>query len=92
MILKKLMQFLFAKCKDLVYAVLMATVIPIGSGKGGVGKTIFTANLGIMLAKEGKRTVLIDLDLGGSNLHTCLGVKNRYAGLSAVINKTENSI
>lgn len=70
----------------------MAVIIPIGSGKGGVGKTIFTSNLGIKLAQMGKKTVLIDLDLGGSNLHTCLGIKNRYSGISAVINKQENSL
>ena len=70
----------------------MSFVIPIGSGKGGVGKTIFTANLGILLAQSGKKTVLIDLDLGGSNLHTCLGIKNRNTGISALINKKENSL
>lgn len=70
----------------------MSFVIPIGSGKGGVGKTIFTANLGIMLAQSGKRTVLIDLDLGGSNLHTCLGIKNRNIGISSLINKKETSL
>ena len=70
----------------------MSIIIPIGSGKGGVGKTIFTANLGIMLAQSGKKTVLIDLDLGGSNLHTCLGIKNLNTGISSLINKQENSI
>ncbi|MBI9105402.1 MAG: P-loop NTPase [Spirochaetales bacterium] len=70
----------------------MAIVIPIGSGKGGVGKTIFTSNLGIKLAQLGKKTVLIDLDLGGSNLHTCLGIKNRHSGVSSVINKQEDSL
>ena len=56
-------------------------VIPIASGKGGVGKSILSANLGIMLAAYGRRTVLIDLDLGGSNLHTYLGLKNRQPGI-----------
>ncbi len=71
---------------------IMSFILPIGSGKGGVGKTIFTANLGIMLAQSGKKTVLVDLDLGGSNLHTCLGIKNSNSGISAVINKQESSI
>ncbi|MDC7227122.1 MAG: AAA family ATPase [Spirochaetales bacterium] len=70
----------------------MSIVIPIGSGKGGVGKTVFTANLGILLAASGKKTILIDLDLGGSNLHTCLGIKNRNTGISSLINKQENSL
>ncbi len=56
-------------------------IIPIASGKGGVGKSLLTANLGIALAEQGKRTTVIDLDLGGSNLHTCLGLKNRNAGI-----------
>ncbi|MFW6223706.1 MAG: P-loop NTPase, partial [Spirochaetota bacterium] len=56
-------------------------VIPVASGKGGVGKSVLSANLGIMLAAYGRRTVLIDLDLGGSNLHTYLGLKNRQAGI-----------
>jgi len=83
---------LIAKWAYLYYSEYMAIVIPIGSGKGGVGKTIFTSNLGIELAHRGKKTVLIDLDLGGSNLHTCLGIKNRYSGISAVINKQEHSL
>lgn len=52
-------------------------IVPIASGKGGVGKSLFTANLGIALGRAGKRVVLIDLDLGGSNLHLILGVR-RY--------------
>ncbi|MDA3938707.1 MAG: P-loop NTPase [Spirochaetia bacterium] len=63
----------------------MNTIIPIASGKGGVGKTIFTANLGITLAKMGKTVIAIDLDLGSSNLHTCLGIKNRHPGIGNFI-------
>lgn len=59
----------------------MNAIIPIGSGKGGVGKTILAANLGVALAARGKRTVLVDLDLGGSNLHTCLGIANRHPSI-----------
>ncbi|MDZ7793582.1 MAG: hypothetical protein U5P10_07795 [Spirochaetia bacterium] len=36
------------------------------------------ANLGIALAQAGKTCILVDLDLGSSNLHTCLGIKNRH--------------
>ncbi len=57
------------------------TIIPIASGKGGVGKTILTANLAIALAKAGHSTVAVDLDLGGSNLHTYLGIPNKYPGI-----------
>lgn len=49
-------------------------IIPIASGKGGVGKTLVAANLAIALAQSGRRVILIDLDLGGSNLHLVLGV------------------
>ncbi|MFA7565614.1 MAG: P-loop NTPase [Alkalispirochaeta sp.] len=50
-------------------------ILPIASGKGGVGKSLFAANLGIALAQAGKRVVLADLDLGGSNLHMILGLR-----------------
>ncbi len=56
-------------------------VLPIASGKGGVGKSFVTANLGVVLASLGKRTIVVDLDLGGSNLHTYLGIKNRNLGI-----------
>lgn len=46
----------------------------IGGGKGGVGKSLVTANLSICLSLMGYRVIAIDLDLGGANLHTCLGV------------------
>jgi flagellar biosynthesis protein FlhG len=45
-----------------------------GGGKGGIGKSLITAALGWHLARLGKRVVLVDADLGGSNLHTCLGL------------------
>lgn len=48
----------------------------IGGGKGGTGKTFLAASLGIQLTRLGRRTVLIDADLGGANLHTFLGIKS----------------
>src|SRR5690349_22896836 len=45
-----------------------------GGGKGGIGKSLLTASLGWQLARMGKRVVLVDADLGGANLHTCLGL------------------
>ncbi|UCB44266.1 MAG: P-loop NTPase [Spirochaetota bacterium] len=56
-------------------------IIPVASGKGGVGKTIIAANLALALAAEGKKSTIVDLDLGGSNLHTCLGLKNISPGV-----------
>lgn len=51
-----------------------ARVISIGGGKGGTGKSLVAANLAVVLADLGSRTVLIDGDLGAPNLHTLLGV------------------
>jgi flagellar biosynthesis protein FlhG len=70
----------------------MTTILPVASGKGGTGKTIFSANLGIILAEKRKTVVLIDLDLGGSNLHTCLGIKNDNPGIGDLIYKKENNL
>ncbi len=49
-------------------------VVSVGGGKGGIGKSLISANLGIELARRGKRVVLVDADLGGANLHTTLGI------------------
>lgn len=54
----------------------MARVIVVTSGKGGVGKTSVTSNLGIALAKNSK-VCLIDADLGLKNLDVVLGIENR---------------
>jgi flagellar biosynthesis protein FlhG len=66
-------------------------VIPIGGGKGGVGKTFIAANLSIALAKNGKDTIVIDLDLGGSNLHTFLGMKNTHSGIGNFLSRKRGS-
>lgn len=51
------------------------TVIAVGGAKGGIGKSLFVANLGIFLASQGRKTVVVDLDLGSANLHLYLGEK-----------------
>ncbi len=51
----------------------MSQIIPIASGKGGVGKSLLSANLAIALGQQGKKVVLVDLDLGASNLHLVIG-------------------
>jgi flagellar biosynthesis protein FlhG len=53
-------------------------VISITSGKGGVGKTNITANLGIALAERGKKVLLWDADLGLANVDVVLGLSSRY--------------
>jgi flagellar biosynthesis protein FlhG len=70
----------------------MAEIYPIGGGKGGVGKSFITASLGALLAKWGKKVVLIDLDLGASNLHTLLGMKSPEIGLNSFLNKTVKNL
>jgi septum site-determining protein MinD len=52
-------------------------VITITSGKGGVGKTTTTANLGTALAMEGKKVAVVDGDIGLRNLDAVLGLENR---------------
>jgi len=66
-----------------------ATFIPIASGKGGVGKSMFAANLAIALATRGDESVAVDLDLGGSNLYTFLGISNRYPGIGDYFKSSE---
>jgi len=53
-------------------------IITVSSGKGGVGKTNFTVNLGIALSKQGKRVTIIDADLGLANVDVILGIIPRY--------------
>ncbi len=55
----------------------MSEVIVITSGKGGVGKTTTTANIGAALALSGKKTVMVDTDIGLRNLDVIMGVENR---------------
>ena len=55
----------------------MGEVIVITSGKGGVGKTTTTANVGTGLAMMGKKVVLIDTDIGLRNLDVIMGLENR---------------
>ncbi len=50
-----------------------AVIIAIGGGKGGIGKSFVSSSLAIFLANMGHETYLIDMDLGGANLHTTLG-------------------
>ncbi len=50
------------------------TIWAIGGGKGGIGKTLLTSNMAVYLSWLNKRVVVVDMDLGGANLHTALGV------------------
>ena len=56
------------------HRVRQKTVFAVGGGKGGVGKTVLTASLGIALASNDYEVVIVDADFGGANLHTCMGI------------------
>ena len=60
-------------------------IISIASGKGGVGKTALTSNLGIALGMLGKRVLLIDADVQMANLGLMLGMENRPISLQDVL-------
>ena len=52
----------------------MPTIISVASGKGGVGKSMVVSNLGLLLARKGYRVILVDMDIGGANLHILFGM------------------
>ncbi len=65
----------------------MKKIWAIGGGKGGVGKSLVSANVAICLALMGNKVVAVDLDLGGANLHTCLGLPIPQTTLSDYVSK-----
>lgn len=62
-----------------------AQVWAVGGGKGGVGKSLLTVNLGVLLCRKGKKVLLIDADLGAANLHTLTGVDGSKTSLSSFL-------
>jgi flagellar biosynthesis protein FlhG len=54
---------------------LPSTIIAVGGGKGGVGKSFFASNLACGLAKNGRSVILVDADLAGANIHILFGIK-----------------
>jgi flagellar biosynthesis protein FlhG len=56
-------------------------IVSVGGGKGGVGKSTVSANLGALLVRSGRSVGFIDADLGGANLHLCLGIRRPATGL-----------
>jgi flagellar biosynthesis protein FlhG len=64
----------------------------VGGGKGGIGKSLLTAAVGWQLARMGRRVVLVDADLGGANLHTCLGLPMPPRTLTDFIQRRAGSI
>lgn len=70
----------------------MAIILPIGGGKGGSGKSFLSGSLAVLLAREGFRTLVIDVDLGAANLHTIIGVTHPRLSLSDFINKRVSNL
>jgi flagellar biosynthesis protein FlhG len=60
-------------------AVGSSRVITVTSGKGGVGKSNFSVNMGLCMAKLGKRVILMDVDFGLSNVEVLLGIVPKYS-------------
>jgi flagellar biosynthesis protein FlhG len=63
-------------------------IIPVASGKGGVGKSLVAANLGVAFAQAGQKVVVADLDLGASNLHLVLGHQSPSMSIGTFLNNT----
>lgn len=64
----------------------------IGGGKGGVGKSVIAANLGVVLAKRRQRVVVVDADLGGANLHTLFGMPDPELTLSDYLDRRVSNL
>ena len=64
--------------KPITYQPKVPTVLAISGGKGGVGKTLTTANLGLCMARMGMRTLLIDGDFGLANLDVVLNLRPQF--------------
>ena len=62
-----------------------STIIAVGGGKGGVGKSFVSSSLSLFLAQLGFETLAVDLDLGGANLHTSLGLPVMDRGINEFI-------
>ena len=64
----------------------MARVISVASGKGGVGKSVISVNLALVLARKEKQVVLADLDVGGTDAHVLVGLLNPPLTLTDFLN------
>jgi flagellar biosynthesis protein FlhG len=64
----------------------------LAGGKGGVGRTLLAANMGIQMARMGKRVAAVDLDFQGPSLHTYLGFSSASRTLEELLDKEEASL
>ncbi|MEE4243295.1 MAG: P-loop NTPase [Desulfopila sp.] len=69
----------------------MSITVSVGSGKGGTGKSMVLANLAFLLAREGRKVCIIDLDVGGANAHILFGLfEPRYTLTDFLSRKVED--
>jgi len=61
--------------------------VAFAGGRGGIGRSLLAANIGVYLAQVGKRVVLVDADLGGASQHTILGIDRPETSLAQVIDR-----
>lgn len=62
-------------------------IVAVAGGKGGVGKSVVSLNLAVMLGRLGHKTTIIDGDLGAPNLHTMMGITRPGPGLGAFLDQ-----
>ncbi len=67
-------------------------IIAVGGGKGGVGKSVLSANIAVAFAERGQQVVLIDADLGMANAHTLFSIDRPGKGLGAVLDKEVSDV
>lgn len=67
-------------------------IVAVASGKGGVGKTVVSANLAALLARAGRRVTLLDLDLGGADAHFLFGVFHPARTLTDFVERRVDSL
>lgn len=79
-------------CEVMALGARTPLTISIGGGKGGVGKSVVAANLGIAMARVGFRVILVDADLGSANQHTLFGVERPGHTLQAFIDRKIGSL
>ena len=70
----------------------MAKIVSFASGKGGVGKSTTVSNLGLLLARGGDHVVMIDLDVGGADLHVLFGELSPPLTLSDFLSRKVQSL
>ncbi len=70
----------------------MSITISVGSGKGGTGKSMVVANIGVLLAKMGRRVCVVDLDLGGADIHVLFGIFEPERSLTDYLTRKVESL